>query len=142
MDTEEQRNNDSHETLAELLARVMETTKSSGSDEEIQKLKDAFIRFQKKERFEVGDIVVWKNGLRNREPAIVVENFSVPFYDEGETTGSSYFREPLDIRLGVIDDSGDFITYVYDSRRFESFSSPDKRIHDMLIEVSKQSNQE
>lgn len=133
---------DTHETLAQLLTQVMETTKQSGTLEEMEKLKDAFRRFSCKEQFSIGDIVVWKNGLKNRKrpaygaPAIVVETFSVPYFDEEEATGSPYFREPLDLRLGLIDEAGDFVTYVYDSRRFERFVDVDKRIQDMLLGIS------
>ena len=70
-------------------------------------------------------LVKWKRGLRNRviprdgEPAIVVELLKEAIMDSERDPGSSYFREPLDIVLGVIDPDGDFAVFHYDRRRFE-----------------------
>jgi len=76
--------------------------------------------------FRPGDIVKWKTGLRNRrrptygDVAIVIEKLKEPVFDESEkSAGSAYFREPLDLIIGIIDDDGDFLCYHVDSRRFE-----------------------
>lgn len=79
--------------------------------------------------FTKGQLVRWKKGLKNRtrpnegEPAIVVDILSKPVYDESEkTAGSAYWREPLDIVLGILEKEGqDFILFHFDSRRFEPF---------------------
>lgn len=74
-------------------------------------------------QLEPGDFVVWKKGLKNRtipeygEPAIVLEVLDEPIFDENET-GSMYFREPLDLILGVIA-KGEMISFYYDKRKFE-----------------------
>jgi hypothetical protein len=75
--------------------------------------------------FKVGDLVRWKEGFRNRnlphdnEPAIVVEILPEPFFDLEASKGSPYFREPLDIVLGLVHPDGSFLTYHFDHRRFE-----------------------
>ena len=74
---------------------------------------------------EPADIVYWKKGLRNKrlpkatQPAIVVELPEKTVHDEDKDPGSAYFREPLDVILGFIDEEdGDFILFHFDSRRF------------------------
>ena len=79
-----------------------------------------------------GDVVSWKPGLRNRrwpsygKPAIVVETFATPVYDGETNSGSPYFREPLDVALGVfVEDGehrGDFLVWHVDSRRLQPFT--------------------
>ncbi len=71
--------------------------------------------------FEVGDIVQYKPGLKNKKgdgPFIVTELLESPTFDKESPSGNCYFMEPLDIKLGEIND-GDFVEYHYDSRRFE-----------------------
>ncbi len=75
--------------------------------------------------FEPGDLVRFKDGLRNKrrpgdgEVAVVVEHLADPVFDTEEGSGSPYFREPLDLIVGLIDDDGDFVTYYVDSRRMQ-----------------------
>jgi hypothetical protein len=88
-------------------------------------LRNLFGSFTTPHTFRVGDIVRWKQGMKNRkrpaygEPAIVVELLSEPVSDSTDESGSPYFRENLDVVLGVIDSDGDLITFHYDRRRFE-----------------------
>ena len=69
----------------------------------------------------------WKRDLKNRrrpaydEPVIVIEVLRTPVFDERGESSSPYFREPLDVVLGLVDEDGDFICYHFDSRRFEPF---------------------
>lgn len=79
--------------------------------------------------FRPGDLVTWKTGLRNKRlprpgrPAVVVDILPDPVMDAGNDAGDPYFREPLDIVLGVFIEHGrhrgDFITWHFDSRRFQ-----------------------
>jgi len=86
-----------------------------------------FQRFQTNEAFQLGQHVKWKAGLRNRllpddgDPAIVVEILDPPIVDPIQDSGSPYFQENLDVRLGILDEEGQFQVYFYDSRRFEAF---------------------
>lgn len=83
--------------------------------------------------FKAGDVVVWKPGLRNRrwpsysKPAIVVEVLDSPVFDAEKDSGNAYFREPLNIALGVfIEDGphrGDFVVWHVDGRRFQIWNS-------------------
>ena len=75
-----------------------------------------------------GMVVTWKPGLKNRripaygKPGIVVSVLETPVFD-GEESGSTYFREPLDIVIGVFLDSGehrgDFYVFHTSSERYQ-----------------------
>ena len=76
--------------------------------------------------FRPGQIVQWKSGMKNRlipaygEPAIVMEVLNPPVFDTNkELDGTSLYREPLYLVLGIQDVDGDFLTFHYDGRRFE-----------------------
>ncbi len=79
--------------------------------------------------FAVGDLVQWKCGLTNRkmpsagQPGIVVEVLAKPVTDSTEKTGSPYFGEVLDVRIGVLEPDGDLLIFHMDSRRFEPFNN-------------------
>jgi len=118
--------------LARLLDALDKETKSSAPyplDREAAKgmLKERLGCLMKEYTFKQGDIVQWKKGLRNKkrpaegEPAIVVEKLEKPTYSREDESGSSYFRERLDLILGLIDREGDLMLYHFDSRRFEPF---------------------
>jgi hypothetical protein len=78
-----------------------------------------------------GMIVTWKPGLKNRRcpaygaPAVALEILSTPLHDTDEA-GSTYFREPLDIIIGLFLDSGehrgDFLVFHANSQRYQPWS--------------------
>jgi hypothetical protein len=78
-------------------------------------------------QFKVGDIVMWREGMKNRrvtygKPLLVVEVLDKPVFDkekESAGAGSPYFREPLNIVLGELDENGDMNCYHHDSRRLQ-----------------------
>ena len=76
------------------------------------------------ECFQPGDLVQWKAGLKNKrlpkqdQLGVVVEMLPAPVTDEDKSSGGSYFMEPLDMKVGLIDEDGDFVIFHYDSRRF------------------------
>ncbi len=80
--------------------------------------------------FQVGQLVKWKKPLKNKklprqnQPAVVVKVLAepIPILQGKHDPGSTYFLEPLDIILGVIDEDGTFLTFYHDSRRFEPLS--------------------
>ncbi|MFA6224233.1 MAG: hypothetical protein WC647_18185 [Desulfomonilaceae bacterium] len=94
----------------------------------LKMLKSAFTSFGTTHKFKLGQIVKWKVNMRNKriphmsQPAIVVEIFKEPILDENAMVGSTYYREPLDIVLGIFANDGNFVTFYYDSRRFEPYS--------------------
>ena len=87
-------------------------------------LSDRFVALNTDVRFAPGDLVQFIPGLRNKrrptdgQAAVVVSHLEEPVFDGQLDSGSPYFREPLDLVIGVIDEDGDFITYWVDSRRF------------------------
>jgi hypothetical protein len=93
-----------------------------------QKLTRGFESMLARHLFKPGQLVRWKEGLKNKSlpeyntPAIVWETLPAAIFDNTKTivAGSRYFREPLDIVLGVIDEeTSAFILLHYDSRRLE-----------------------
>ena len=101
------------------------------SQEQARIVKNSLAMFLKPNSFQPGDLVVWKGRMRNRtrprynQPAIVIEVLDAPLYDEDESSGSQYYREPLDLRLGFIDRDGDFVTLLVDQRRFTHYIDAD-----------------
>ncbi len=77
--------------------------------------------------FSKGQLVKWKLGLKNRnlplesQPAIVWEVLDKPIIQENVSSGTPYFREPLDMALALLDKYGDLVVFHYDSKRFEPF---------------------
>lgn len=112
-----------------LLELINETTEDWSTPERfkngVKTLNETYFLFNISHNFSVGHIARWKKGLKNRkfpsydEPVIVVQVLTEPIFDGTEESGSSYFRERLDIVLGVINPDGDFLLFHYDSRRFE-----------------------
>jgi hypothetical protein len=96
-------------------------------------LRERFHSLTEPHLFNAGDVVTWKPGLRNRrwpsygKPAIVVEVLDPPVFDAEKDSGNPYFREPLDIALGVfIEDGphrGDFMVWHVDARRLQTWTS-------------------
>ena len=93
--------------------------------EKIEKLKAAQALYAEKNEFSVGQIVTWKDGLKNKKsdgPFVVVEVITAPLRDQSDDPDSRYYRENLDIVLGSFDRDGDFICYHYDSARLRPLS--------------------
>lgn len=73
--------------------------------------------------FQVGDVVVWKDGLSNKKrPAygeeVVVTQVIEGVYGAERDDGHPYFREPLTLTIGMTDSDDDFVEYHVDGRRF------------------------
>lgn len=114
--------------LRELLLRDIQKPKTAEEAKEIGKaVRERLQVFSKKHEFRPGMLVEWKPGLRNKkrpaygEPAVVVEVLSDPALSTNDESGSQYFREPLDLIVGVLDPDGDFVLFHYDGRRFQPF---------------------
>ena len=88
-------------------------------------LQDYYVSLNVNHPFLPGRLVKWKRGLKNKlrpemdEPAVVLEVFDEVRYDDSQPIASPYHKEPLSVRLGVIDNDQDFISYLFDGRRFE-----------------------
>jgi hypothetical protein len=118
--------------MAEFFKKLVEKDseneeEQSYGEEHLATLRDSFDSFLKKEDFKVGQIVKWKKNLKNRriprqnQPAIVMRVLEEPITSTDEKSGSTYFLEKLDIVLGVMSKDETFITFYYDSSRFESY---------------------
>lgn len=73
-----------------------------------------------------GMFAVWKPGLKNRrfprygEPVVVVALLDEPIINPSDESGSPYFKEPLDLLVGVVrGDDREFLVYHADRRRFQ-----------------------
>ncbi len=106
---------------------VNEEEQNNYGEKDIAQLKSVCKSFLKKESLEVGQIVKWKEHLKNRklphknQPAIVIAILYQPVISTDDDFSSPYFLETLDIILGVIVENGTFLTFYYDSRRFEPY---------------------
>lgn len=120
------------EDVPELLSllnkkREREQSKNYGKDD-VRQLRLSYDRFLQNYNFQKGQVVKWKKGLKNRkfpeenQPAIVIEVLDEPIIQTERDSGTPYFREPLDIAIGIIDRDGDFLIFHYDKRRFEPYS--------------------
>lgn len=75
-----------------------------------------------------GMLAVWKPHMKNRqtpeygEPMVVVAVLNDGLMDTEHGCGSVYYREPLGLVLGFVDEDGDFLIRHYDARRFEQFT--------------------
>ncbi|MBK1725169.1 hypothetical protein [Thiocystis violacea] len=96
-------------------------------------LRERYRLLTRRHAFAPGDLVTWKPGLKNHriprygQPAVVVEVLETPVLDqEAGVAGSTYFREPLDLVLGLIWDEepcrGELMTFHFDSRRFQPWT--------------------
>lgn len=84
-------------------------------------LKSHFYSMLERNEFEHGQLIEWKEGLKNKKvtsPVIVTEVLNNPIYSNEKDTGSIYFNEPLDLKIGALD-GGDYIELYVDSRRFQ-----------------------
>ena len=75
-----------------------------------------------------GMLVQWKPGLKNRRhpeygrPVIALELLVPPLIDTTFESGSSYFREPLGIVVGLLDEGVGLSAMYVDARRFEPYT--------------------
>lgn len=109
-----------------LTVALAEHNSPNVSPEELRtRLQSRFNSFKSCHEFREGELVRWKEGLRNRsrpgddEYGIVVEILDSPVIAHEHESGTPYFREPLDLVVGILDSDGDFICFHFDSRRFE-----------------------
>lgn len=93
----------------------------------ISEIKNRYEIFSQIQEFKKGDIVVWKDGLKNRtvpyyeQPVIVVDVLKEPVISLTDESGTPYFREPLNLIIGLIDEDNEFHCFHLDKRRFQIF---------------------
>jgi len=122
---------DKKKLLIEALLEKISPEKHAQVDieEYAEKLLSTTKRFQEeKHSFNEGDLVVWKKGLKHKQvpeygvPAVVIKVLRETILDNEAPLASPYYREELDILLGILDDDDDLLCFYYDSKRFEPFS--------------------
>lgn len=94
-----------------------------------KRLKQLSGNFQQAHRFRPGQLVQWKKGMKNRrnpaygDPVIVIQILDTPVFDRDikNGAGSPYFREPLTLLAGRLDNEGDLVCYHFDQRRMEPY---------------------
>jgi len=108
----------------------METLDYDSMDEDKQSLADKLKEMRERlyqpneEQLKPGDIVQWKTGLKNtkrpdyNQQCVVMETFPA-FFQAKRGAGATGFREPCDVRIGILDEDEDLMIYLFDSRRFE-----------------------
>jgi len=119
------------ELVKQRLLEDMPVPVSENTRKEIaEKLPLAYQAFHEKREFKEGQLVEWKEGLKNkvrprlREPAIVMELLKTPEFDKERDSGTPYFREPLDMIVGVIEENeGNLLCFHVDKRRFKPFEA-------------------
>lgn len=73
-----------------------------------------------------GDLVQWKEGMKNRrnpeygQPVVLVEILSGK-RSEVTDSGTPYYNEPLDAAIGIVDNDGDFLIYHMNLKRLEPY---------------------
>ena len=95
-------------------------------------LRERYRLFKRRHDFAPGDLVTWKAGLKHKrfprygQPAVVLEVLATPVLDPMTEAGATYFREPLDVVVGVLwdegTDRGELIAFHFDSRRFQPWT--------------------
>jgi hypothetical protein len=119
------------ERLAEILSSEEEPDKPMSREEQetsVKMLREGYEQLLITHDFQPGQLVKWKSRLKNRrrprinEPAIVISVLEESVFGDRGDSGSTYFREPLDLIIAVYDDdhTGLFFFHV-DSRRFQPF---------------------
>ncbi len=94
---------------------------------EARRMLDYYQDFTQEFEFKPGDLVTWKQGLKNGRfpyqeyPAVVSKKYDAALIREDMESGSNHFREPLD--MIIIVDTGDEVSEFHvDSRRFKPYT--------------------
>ena len=83
--------------------------------------------YEEKYEFKKGELVVWKEGLKNKKvpdyniPAVVIEIYTEPIIDENAPLASPYYKEELNLKLAILDEDNELLTFHYDGYRFKPF---------------------
>jgi hypothetical protein len=118
--------------LEELLQELQKITAQSAAIQDRKRsntpqlLIELLGSYSNRERFEIGTLVTWKDGLKDRlhpsdrEPAIVMEILETPILDSGTDVASPWFRERYDLVCGVLVE-GKFLRFHFNSSRLRRY---------------------
>ena len=118
---------DNEQLLKALISRIgseREGRQIVDMEKHIANLKTYVEKYNEAVTFKAGNIVQWKEGLKNKrlpqydEPCVVIEVLNEPIFDKEAPLASPYYGEKLDLKLGLLGDNGEFFTFHYDKNRF------------------------
>ena len=117
---------DTVKKFMDFMAVQADSNPESTHSTDLSLLKQKFLTFlAEPQKFERGDIVRWKKGLKNKkypkddQLAMVIEELSEPIVQDTRDSGNPYYREPLDLILALLDEDSELVIFHYDKRRFE-----------------------
>jgi hypothetical protein len=94
--------------------------------ESLALLKSLGSAYLARETFKPGDLVTWKDGLKDcrlpkyGQPGIIIE-IREGQRDTREETGSCYYQTPNEARVAILDSDGDFVSWWLDLNRLQLF---------------------
>lgn len=123
----------------EAMCSVMHTddtceSSTSGADDFLamsveERLRLGYALYAETTRFKPGQLVCWKPLMQNRsipvdeEPAVVISHLKKPVISPDNESGSPFYREELDLIIGVLDEEYNFLRFYVDSHRFERWQA-------------------
>ena len=117
------------ENSSNIFTQEMHENDEKYDDEYINKLKLCYKNLQTRCSFQEEQVVTWKKYMQNKklpkekQPAIVLKVLDVPIVQDKIPLGSTYYGEVLDMVLGMFNEDGSFLTFYYDSIRFEPYEN-------------------
>ncbi len=119
------------EKLAEIVGEQIKSDELFSDEKRVNAAKkiDTIYRiFLECHEFKEGQFIEWKQGLKNRirpylrEPAVVIKLLKSPEFDTEKDSGTPYFKEPLDMIIGVLEENQENLLFFHvDKRRFKPF---------------------
>jgi hypothetical protein len=107
----------------------LEPLSENEQKKKIEQINSTYNSFLKAHSFREGQLVKWKEGLKNKmlprtnEPAVVIKILDTPIFEENENAASPYFKEPLDLIIGIFDEEIEsLILFHVDKRRFQPYN--------------------
>jgi hypothetical protein len=131
------------ETVKKFLQELLEeeqTVANNGQDDYRELVGKVQYFLEQPADFQPGDVVTWKNGLKNKKYpgenqfAVVIQQLDNPIIQIERDSGTPYFREPLDLMLAVLDNEGDLLVFHYDKRRFNIVQQNGARLSEEVIQ--------
>lgn len=89
--------------------------------------------------FQPGDVVRWKSGLKNLrwplygQPCVVIK-YEPGQLTDGDDDGSSSWRAPKDLWVGMLDSKGELEFWWVDSQRFERCKAEDFELMELSMQ--------
>lgn len=111
--------------LSFMAKKLAEANPQYSMNKKIEQLRAASEALQVKHEFAVGDLVTWKEGLRNmsfRGPFLILELLAEPIVDR-ELTHITSYAESMDTLILFIDKDGDACRALVSRARIEPYKA-------------------